>query len=335
MTSGNSTQREAGGVLPDFMTALVDERETIDCPLCGSSTYDSVYEGVALRGNALNCVICRQCTHLFLNPRPTLDAFRRFYAGDPYFHLCADFSGVSFEEKMEQFDDDAFWQRRFDHGERLFNEYLNGQLGAEDIVFDFGCGDGAWLWALRELTGCKVDGEEISDIYAEVIRRKLGVEIFVGPAEDLTEDIVARYAGQVKVAIVSGSLQHMLRPMDCLRAAREILRPDGYLYVCNWSLFEHYMTSYEGDRRRLLGETLSWEHLHYLHESSFRYMLEAAGFELLDMRLESSIRPRHMDALGRPSNPIEPRPIHDSEAVVRRLRALESATIAERLSPVG
>jgi SAM-dependent methyltransferase len=261
-----------------------------------------------------------------------MEIFKKFYADEDYFNLCANFSEVSLDQKMEQFDQNEFWEERFSHGKRLYDHYLEGRLGSDDLVFDFGCGDGAWLGGLREVSGCRVDGEEISPIYADVVRKKLGANIFLGPIEETADDIAEKYRGQVRLAIVSGSLQHMLDPMKCLRVAREILTDDGELYICNWSTIEHYMQSYEGSFHRLIGEIVSWEHLHYFHETSFRYLLGRAGFEVRRFALNSEIRLRHMDALAVPTDKPAglPAPAEVTH-VLDRIRAHESATVAGRL----
>ena len=322
--------------IPPYILTLEesgDRRERIACPLCSSTREVPLYEGVALRGNNLRLAMCLDCSHMFINPRPSLDVFKEFYADESYFHLCADHFKVPIEEKMAQFGNDDFWEERFIHGKLLYDKYLTGVLGEQDIAFDFGCGDGAWLWALRELSHCDVDGEEISPIYAKVVKDRLGKEIFAGPIEEVADDIVEKYRGRVKVALVSGSLQHMMDPMVCLRVAREILAPDGLLYVCNWSIFEHYMAEYPGERRRLVGEILSWEHLHYFHELSFKFMLARAGFEIVDFSLESEIRPRHMDAIARKTDELVKFPTRDEVlAVELRTRAFESATLMRRLA---
>ncbi len=321
--------------VPEYVLALEDSRgsrERIACPICESERQSAVYEGVALRGNNVVLVMCRDCSHLFLTPRPTMEIFKRFYADEDYFHLCANFSDVTLGEKMGQFGQDDFWDERFSHGKRLYDHYLAGQLGKDDIVFDFGCGDGAWLGGLRQASGCQIDGEEISPIYADIIKKKLGVSIFLGAVEEVAEDIAEKYRGKVKLAIVSGSLQHMLDPMKCLRVARDILTDDGRLYICNWSIFEHYMKSFDGSFRRLAGEIVSWEHLHYFHETSFRYMLAKAGFRVEEFALNSEVRVRHMDAFASKSG--EPAQLPSPEevaAVLERIRAMESATIADRL----
>jgi SAM-dependent methyltransferase len=327
-------------LVPPYLDALRTTNEAIACPICGSDDFDPIYDGIALRGNELTCVICNRCTHFFLNPRPRLDAFKAFYAGANYFHLCAEFSHVSLSEKLAEFGSEEFWKERFGYGARLYSTYFRDVLGPGDLAFDFGCGDGAWLWALRELSGCSIDGEEISDVYVDVIKERLGIDVFLGGIEETADAIVQKHRGRAKAAIVSGSLQHMLDPMKCLRVAHEILRDDGIFYVCNWSIFEHYMAPYQGDpdrvygaTQRVLGEVLSWEHLHYFHETSFRYMLESAGFEIVAFQLESKVRPRHMDALCRKaSSPAQAVPRRTARNVVSRLRALESATVGRRVS---
>lgn len=321
--------------VPEYVQVLQDNRSShqrIPCPLCGSERLASLYEGVALRGNDLVLSMCQKCSHMFVNPRPSIEVFEDFYHGDNYFHLCAEFSRMSLEDKMKQFDSAEFWKERGSHGQRLYEKYLNGRLSASDTVFDFGCGDGGWLWGLQQATGCAVDGEEISDVYVRVASQRLGIPIFAGPIEKTADAIIEKHRGKIRLVIVSGSLQHMLDPVLCLRAAREILVDDGLLYVCNWSIFEHYMAAYEDQARRLLGEILSWEHLHYFHETTLKFMIQAAGFEVLDFALESSVRPRHMEALARKTDQPAALPNADKVASIEmRIRAFESATLFQRL----
>lgn len=325
--------------VPEFVAALQrdpESRERIPCPVCGSGDLAHLYEGVALRGNDLILDICLRCTHMFINPRPPMSAFKEFYQKDNYFELCANFFKVSLEEKLAQFDKQEFWDERATHGQRLYDKHLKGHLKEGDIAFDFGCGDGAWLLGLQQASGCEVDGEEISGIYAKVVEKRIGHPIFYGPVEEVADGIVAKYRGKVSVAIVSGSLQHMLDPMLCLRAARKILKDDGLLYVCNWSIFEHFMAQYGDAPRRLLGENLSWEHTHYFHETSFKYMLRAAGFEIVDFAMNSEVRAGHMEALVRKTDEVPELPTPgEVNKVIMRIHALEAATYAERLRRVG
>lgn len=321
--------------LPDFVEILQRDKashETIACPLCGGRDHAPLFEGVALRGNDLRLDMCQSCSHMFINPRPSLATFEEFYAGDNYFHLCADHYEQSLDDTYAQFQNDGFWSDRGQHGRRLLDEHLTGELGSAETVFDFGCGDGGWLWGLQQATGCAVAGEEISALYVKVASDKLGVQIFAGPAETTAGPIVEAHRNSVKVALVSGSLQHMLDPMLCLRAARDILVENGLLYVCNWSILDHFMVPWRDQPRRLLGDILSWEHLHYFHETSFRYMAAAAGFEIISFAGESTVRPRHMEFVARKADaPAQLPSPHEVDGVMARVRALESATLIQKL----
>jgi predicted TPR repeat methyltransferase len=324
--------------VPHFVEVLQRDpasRVEIPCPLCGGVEHAALYEGVALRGNDLRLVMCQDCSHLFINPRPNLAAFEDFYEGDDYFHLCAGHYEKTLEDTFDQFEEDEFWEDRGDHGRRLHEQYLRDVLGPDDTVFDFGCGDGGWLWGLRQVTGCRVAGLEISKHYVRIASEKLGVEIFDGPVETAAKAIVDKHRDAVKVAIVSGSLQHMLDPLLCLSAARDILVDNGLLYVCNWSIFDHFMRPYQDQPQRLLGETLSWEHTHYFHETSFKFMAAAAGFEIVAFQIHSTVRERHMEFLARKTDePARLPSAREVERVAMRAQALESATLIKKLREI-
>lgn len=307
--------------------------EHTSCPVCGAADLSPLYEGPALReSDVIVLHICLRCTHMFINPRPSMATLVEFYQQARDFELAADAVSVTLDGETAHFHQAEFWSDRVGSGMALYDQHFKGRVTADDLVFDFGCGDGGWLWGVQLVSGCSVDGVEIDGYYSELVEGYIGRPIFRAPVEEAAADIVARYRGRAAAAIVSSSLQHMLDPLKCLRTAREILADDGLLYVCNWSVLDHFMAQYGGAARRLLGENLSWNYLHYFHETSFRYLLAAAGFEIVDFSLHSGIRPGHMDALARKG---APRPALPSSAevtrIVMRVSALQSATYVERL----
>ena len=283
---------------PDLIY-LIDSMKIISCPICGSGECRDVFEGKVERGEIeLRCVVCVNCTHLYLNPSPSLEAYTRFYESDDYGRVACAYKNKPYSRRSTIHDEDVF-QARSKYGVMLYNQYLKGKLGQGDIVFDFGAGDGAWLYGLREETGCKIDGNELMSLHAEFIKKKLGLDVFQSPLEEIEKPLLEKYNNNVKLVIASDSLEHMIDPMRCLEIARSILASDGYLYICNWDIIDRMAEP--GPGGRLFAEYISVDHPHYFHESSYKYIIEKAGFEVVHFNVSSKIRPKpkHMEIIAR------------------------------------
>jgi len=277
---------------------LMERMEEIDCPICGSPRSYTIYQGKAFRGGIqLRYVICTHCTHIYLSPRPSLDAYKEFYQHDDYSRLTLEGAGKSYADKIRDYDTDVPFQKKIEEGKRLHREYVSGILKHSDIVFDFGAGNGGWLYGLRELTKCWIDGVEASDFCVNYIKERTGVDIFPGTIEEIGDQITGKYKDQVRLCIVSGSLQHMVDPMRCLRIAHTISKEDGYLYICNRSLFDHYMSLQS--KMRLFKELATIDHPHYFHKDAYYFMVEKAGFEPLRYNPHSNVRHGHMELFAR------------------------------------
>ena len=277
---------------------LMDCMEEIDCPICGSPESYTIYEGEAFRGGVkIRYVICTHCTHIYLSPRPSLQGYKEFYRHDDYSRMTLSGAGKSYDEKMKDYDSDIPFQKKIEEGKRLYKEYVSGILKEGDIVFDFGAGNGGWLYGLQELSKCRVDGNEASDFCVDFIKKRIGIDIFPGPIEEVGNQIIDKYREQARLCIVSGSLQHMVDPTLCLRTAHDILKEDGYLYICNRGLFEHYMSLQS--KMRLFRELATIDHPHYFHRDAYYYMVEKAGFQVLHFNPHSNVRYAHMDLFAK------------------------------------
>jgi SAM-dependent methyltransferase len=299
--------------------------EVISCPICRCEEYHKVYHGTVKRGQVdVTCVICTNCTHLYLNPRPSLEAYAKFYDEDDYGRVALAVKKKSYSERSRMHDDE-FFQERTRHGTRLYEEYLKGKLTKNDIVFDFGAGDGAWLLGLHQATGCTIDGIEPMSLQVQFIKRRLGVDIFHAPIEDVADKVVEKYRGRIKLVIACDSLEHMLDPMKCLNIARSILVDGGYLYICNWDIF-HRMGQ-PAAAGRLLGECLSIDHTHYFHRNSYTFTVQKAGFEILSFESVSTIREKtdHMEILARKASiPGQLTPKLECRQILSEMAVIES-----------
>jgi len=324
------------------LTYLIDSMEIISCPICGSEEYRKVYHGTVNRGRVdLTCVICTHCTHIYLNPRPSLEAYSKFYDEDDYGRVALAVKKKSYSERSHVHDEE-FFQKRKEQGARLYQKYLKGKLKKNDTVFDFGAGDGAWLYGLREATGCVIDGNEPMSLQVEFIKRRLGVEVFHATIEDMADKIIEKYRGRVKLVIACDSLEHMLDPMKCLNIAHSILTDGGYLYICNWDII-HRMGR-PAAAGRLFGQCLSIDHAHYFHKNSYAFTVQRAGFEILKFESSSTIREKtdHMEIFARKASiPGQLSPKLECPQILSQIAGIESSvkryrsrSLRYRLRPV-
>jgi hypothetical protein len=268
-------------------------KKSITCPVCNEDKNSIVSSGISRGGIDLTYVICHKCTHIYMKYVPSNLAYTKFYESGDYRRLTGEHN-----DTKGIIEDPSKFSVKYSHGVRLYEQYLKGILAKGDVVFDFGCGDGAWLYGLRLISECDIDGNEPSLSDLEFIRTKMGVKIFEGLIEDCAEEIKKKYKGKVKLTIVSGSLQHMLDPMKCLSLAYEILSNDGYLYICNKNIFVHYISP-KSPYPRKFAALRTVDHPHYFHEDSYRYMVEKSGFEIISFNNKSSVRAEHMEIFAK------------------------------------
>ena len=122
---------------PD-LTYLIDSMNFINCPICGSKESHDVFKGEVARGGIeLRCVVCVNCTHLYLNPVPSLEAYAKFYETDDYGRIACSYNNKPYSQRSVIHDEQVF-QSRSKYGVMLYDQYLKGELGQGDIVFDFG-----------------------------------------------------------------------------------------------------------------------------------------------------------------------------------------------------
>lgn len=295
------------------------EQEEIDCPLCHSKDYREAASTRERGGFNVRAVLCNKCGHIYLNSRPTLSAYKKFYYDSDYrgYFSSPDSAEEKNRKRWEKMHEPEYLEKRKAHGRRLYHRYMHKYLKSDDLVFDFGCGDGMWLAGLKEMCGCRIAGCEADAFYKDYIRKNLGIEISVGLLEEIIEDLRAEYSGKVKLGIISGSMQHMVDPMNCLRVIRDILADDGLLYVCNKDLFND-----ELDRHKIgLAQYISIDHPHYFHPSSYEFMVKKAGYEIIEFSPDSQVRFKHMEILaGKALNSNTPEPRLKPDKVFNKLR---------------
>ena len=140
------------------------------------------------------------------------------------------------------------------------------------FVVEFGCNDGVLLKPL-EANGIKACGVDISENITEMARKQ-GLDVVTGYFdESIAEGIKARL-GVADVVTGSNAFPHNDHPENILKAAKKVLRSDGYLCL---------EVMYLGD----LLEQLQWdtwyhEHLTFYCLMTLSVLLQRYGFKVID-----------------------------------------------------
>ncbi|MGH9390177.1 MAG: class I SAM-dependent methyltransferase [Vicinamibacteria bacterium] len=149
-----------------------------------------------------------------------------------------------------------------------------GQLVAPGRLLDVGCSVGGVLSAASR-AGWSPVGVEISTRDAELVRSRLGFEVFCGTLEE------APFAqGSFDAVTFFDVLEHLLDPREALAAARRFLRPGGVLLarVPNFSFNRARIRMLQ-----LIGPKEGVEmhlklHVNHFDPSTLAEMLEGVGF---------------------------------------------------------
>jgi len=184
----------------------------VDCPACGSAR-----QSPGLEKDGFAYVLCDECGTLYASPRPTaeqLDAFYRDAESVKFWstHFYKETAGAR-REKM------------FRPRAQLVDEWLSRRGRERAPVFvDIGSGYGIFLEEIRRLGKFQsVTGIEPNPEMAKLCRQ-LGFPIVQKPVERVEEaEVQADFATAFEV------LEHVFEPLQFLKSARRLLKPEGLL----------------------------------------------------------------------------------------------------------
>jgi len=219
--------------------------------------------------NRFQFVRCRECGHVYLNPRPSSDDLGVIYPPN-YYTFSEESAGLV-----------ARVRRVWEAGKvRLYRDLVGG--GPRRIL-DVGCADGRLLALLREhgdpawhLVGVDFDAEAVARCRAR------GFEAHACRVEDLPEE----QGGGFDCVVMLQLIEHVEDPAKIARKVHALLRPGGHFIVetPNLAGLDHRLF-----RRSWWGHYHFPRHWHLFTRESLHAMLERAGFEIV--RSEPLISP--------------------------------------------
>jgi SAM-dependent methyltransferase len=249
---------------------MLKKRLYVDCPLCGANDYRLRYPATASftdemnpnKGHCTNLdlsrhgdiVQCRQCSMVYNNPQPEPAELLNIYKNvkDPLYLEEVQARECTFKRSLDQV-------HRF--------------TKPPGKILDVGCFTGTFM-KVAAAEGWEVEGVELSS-WAAGIARKAGIgTIYEHPLEQLSLP-----KNRFDVITLWDVIEHVVQPVDMLKAAGSLLKPGGIL------AFSTHMV--DSMAARLLGKRYPFfMELHLVHfsRSTAVRMLNEQGYELLDIK---------------------------------------------------
>ncbi len=190
--------------LPRDATELVWE-EARECGACGSRA--SLSAGLVGRRRYVTCAECRVER---LQDRVAEDQLGLLYSN---YYVPDDLSPAELEHQLAN--------PTFGHRHRRLEACLGSRTRR---LLEIGCGDGNFLASVRR-AGWEVEGQEVSADTAAIVERRHGIKIFVGTLEAISA------ARPFPVVAAYHVFEHVYRPAEWLRRARQLLEPKGLLHL--------------------------------------------------------------------------------------------------------
>jgi len=212
-------------------------------------------------------VRCNRCGFVYTTPRLTLAARNAMYAEEYFRSESPKDMGYA-----EYFAERDLYVETF---RRRVRDFITRWKPEPGRVVDIGCAAGFSLEAFRE-AGWEVWGVEVSTSASRFAREEMGLpHVFTGDLADAPLE-----KGSFDVVTMWEVIEHVEDPVDYLARARELLKPDGLLFLSTQNVnapfpdimgpkWHHY--KYE-------------EHIYHFSPPTIRRALEMAGFRTLHVQ---------------------------------------------------
>jgi|GEM_PF-125815 len=268
LCSIKATKTAAAACRPQSLSAIPDVVHHTSCPLCGGVASDHLTEtrdlhyGIAGQWRYQRCADCRV---VFLNPAPTAEFLAGAY--DDSYYSYQDFAPT------------PAW-RRWVRTLTGFNPGTTGDpvFARPGKVLDIGCGSGQFLYRMK-LQGWETHGVELSARAAEIGNTRYALNIQAGTLRQAQLP-----DGSFDYIRLNHSFEHLLDPRETLDRIRELLAPQGLLFIG--------VPNVDGLQARWFGK--HWWNLgppvHPFNYSRFtlQRLLTEHGFEMLRFRTHSN-----------------------------------------------
>lgn len=235
-----------------------------ECRVCRSHSLELLARRDR-NGKPLETAICTACGLVQHAQIPTSEQLAQFYASQ----YRVAYNGESSPSRRRVYRE---WHR----GRERFDA-LVPFIEPGDQVFEVGSGIGCNLRQFENF-GCFVRGIEPGEGFCQYSRQQLGLDVRCAFLEDLQSEARQDQALVLLVHV----LEHLPDPVDALLRIRQLMRPDGHLYV---EVPDFGRPHAAPDR------VFHFGHIHNFTEISLRNAAHQAGFRTQPVALASSHLP--------------------------------------------
>ncbi len=248
--------------------------EKVPCNLCGSHNAQTLFnllDVTTMIEQQFPIVRCRTCGLVYLNPRPVPGEISKFYPDDfvSYQFEVSDFnSNVHIKNKMVSLITKSMIINRIKSVSKRM------RLNCSTRVLDVGCGKGSFLFYLRKMYNCEVQGLDFNEKCLQFCKEKLNIDVSWGDIKSNEEYLRTPF----NLITMWAFLEHDFDPFSSLINARKHLTDDGLLVVevPNERSLENI---FFGKRSFLFDAP---RHLYNFSFATLKSLLSKAGFTVLD-----------------------------------------------------
>lgn len=229
----------------------------IPCAVCGSHAVDVVAD-TDRDGRPLRNVLCRECGLVWVDPRPTGDQLRQFYAEQ----YRSSYKGAAEPKKKHCYREMLRANQRV---ARLRERYRPG-----DRLLDVGAGAGFFSYVLAA-SGVDYQGIEPNSGYSGFARERLGLErVRVGFLEEV-EDF-----DSYDIITINHVFEHLPDPNAALSHMHRLLRDRGQIIMEVPSVLADYHAP---------NKVFHVGHLYWYDTETLSAMALKHGFEVADVQI--------------------------------------------------
>jgi SAM-dependent methyltransferase len=239
----------------------LEEFVVVPCPACDSDQAEFRFEKYRCQ-----FVECRQCSSLFMSPRPTPAVMNDYYSNSENYEIWNQYifpkSESSRREKICK-----------PNLQRIIDECRERKL-ERPLLVEIGPGFGTFA-ALAKETGFFRDVVvvERTPSMAQACRAR-GVSVIESSLEDVADNDLAR----ADLAVCFEVIEHVFEPLAFVSSIQRMLQPAGlFVFTCpNGKGFDTEML-------QAASPAVDTEHVNLFNPESIRVLLGRAGFEVLSV----------------------------------------------------